>query len=70
MLTQRVREEMARFWTHVGTLAERIDVDDPVAAGRKLDRRTAASLLRELKLDPAARWLLEHESRHAFALQP
>jgi monoamine oxidase len=62
LLSSRSVRDRARFWSRVDELARH-----PHAA---LDRRSAAGLLGGLRLDAAARFLVEHELRMAFGVEP
>jgi len=66
----RVRSELARVDRRLRALAAKVDPTDPVSAPGDLDERTAADLLDEARLDPTARWLVEHRLRERFAVDP
>jgi len=70
VLAGGVQREIDRFWSRVADFAEPLDVDDPVAAGAALDRRSATSLLDALHIDSTPRILLEQRLRQRFAVEP
>jgi monoamine oxidase len=61
-VSARTARDVARFWRRVDELA-----GHPRPA---LDHRSAATLLTTLRLEPAARFLVEHELRAAFGVEP
>ena len=65
-----VRRQLERYRRRVAELARPVDRFDPVAAGARLDFHTAAWLLDELRLDPLPRFLIEHELRERFTIEP
>lgn len=68
--TDAVRASLARFDDRLGQLAKPLDPADPAVAGARLDGLSAAQLLDELRLEPTARWLVEHSLRNVFAVEP
>jgi len=70
VLTGAVEREISRFWSRVVALAAPLDAADPVAAGARLDSRSAAWLLDSLKLEGTARIVLEHRLRDRFTVEP
>jgi monoamine oxidase len=70
LYTPRVDAEIARYQARLDTLAAPLSTADPLRRGAALDRRSAASLLDELALDPAARLLIEHDLRDEYTVEP
>ncbi len=70
VLTGGVQKEIDRFWNRVEALAAPLDPRDPVAAGARLDGRSAASLLDSLHIEGTARIVLEHQLRKRFTVEP
>jgi monoamine oxidase len=68
--TPAVEREIDRFWRRVDRLARPLDPYDPVAAGARLDFRSARWLVSRLELQPTARFLLDHDLRDRFAVEP
>ena len=54
--------DVARFWARIDLLSRH--------PRPSLDRRSAASLIAQLSLSPAARFLVEHDLRRTFAVEP
>ena len=61
-LSKRALRDRARFWARVDELSRR-----PLPA---LEHRSAGELIASLALDPTARFLVEHELRETFAVEP
>jgi monoamine oxidase len=61
-MSAEVQRDVDRFWASVTALRRR-----PAPA---LDRRSAAQLVDQLTLDPLARFLVEHELRQEFTVEP
>ena len=59
--TPLVDREIDRFYRALSRLSDPLDPADPVAAGSRLDRRSAADFLDELRLDATAREVIEHQ---------
>ena len=57
-----VQRDVSRFWARVEALGRR--------SGPALDRQSAAQLVHRLALDPLARFLVEHELRQEFTVEP
>ncbi len=71
-LTAAVESELERYEARVDELATSIDPKDPVASSdlRSLDRKSLADLLDELALSADARWLVEHNERDDYTVEP
>ncbi len=65
-----VRRQLDRYRRAVTALARPVDRFDPVVAGARLDFHSAAWLLDRLRLDPLPRFLVEHELRQRFTIEP
>ena len=59
-----------RFYAAAAALAGSLDASGGGPRAAELDRRSAASLLDELELDPIARFSLEEEIRDDYAAEP
>jgi monoamine oxidase len=68
--TRGVVRQSNRFYARVEALARPLSAADPGAAGAALDSRSAASLLDELGIKGAARFLLESELRDDYGVEP
>ncbi len=65
-----VRKQIGRYQQRVAELAKPVDAYDPVEHGARLDFRSAAWLLDQLGLDPLPRFLIEHDLRERFTVEP
>src|SRR5215218_9759533 len=71
VVTAGVLSEIDRFHAEVAALARPVDPADPArGAAARLDERSVADLLDELRLDPDARRLLERELRDDYTVEP
>jgi len=71
VVTPEVRAEIDRFHAEVDSLAGPVDPADPGRGpAARLDERSVADLLDELRLDPDARRLLERELRDEYTVEP
>jgi monoamine oxidase len=70
IFTGPVQAQIARFWNRVRTLAAPIDPFDPLPRGAALDRRSAETLLDELRIDGNTRFLIEQQIRDRFTVEP
>jgi monoamine oxidase len=70
--TQTVEAELARYARAMDQLAGAVDPADAPAAPRAaaLDARSVADLLDDLKLSPAARFLLDRDIRDDYLVEP
>ena len=68
--TATIRRETARFQARLERIADPLDADNPLIAGAALDHYSVADLLDDLKLDPDARLVIEHQIiRDDFAVE-
>lgn len=69
-LTAVVQRDVDRFWGRVAALGRPLDVEDPAAAGARLDKSPVTSLIRSLRLEGTAKVLIEQRLRQRFAVEP
>lgn len=65
-----VQNEVDSFWRRVTKLAAPLDPLDPVAKGEALDRLSVSSFLDSLGIEGLARFLVEHQVRERFTVEP
>jgi len=70
VLTPEVQAEIDRFDARVEALAAPLDPRDPVARGARLDRRSVADLIEELRLEGEPRSLVERRIRDDYTVEP
>jgi monoamine oxidase len=71
VVTPDVQAEIDRFDAHVESLAQAVDpADPPAGAAARLDTRSVADVLDELRLDPDARRVVERDLRDDYTVEP